>query len=1711
MAAPSMGNIKVVVRVRPFNNRERDRNAKCIVSMRDEQTILTPPGPDPTSKTKASHKASLEGVKTFAFDKSYWSFDRDDSHFAGQEDLHGDLGRPLLDNAFQGYNNCIFAYGQTGSGKSYSMMGYGEEEGVIPRICRDMFERIESMAKNDANMTSTVEVSYLEIYNERVRDLLNPSTKGNLKVREHPSTGPYVEDLAKLVVQNFLEIEHLMDEGNKARTVAATNMNETSSRSHAVFTLTLTQRRHDVETNMSTEKVAKISLVDLAGSERATSTGATGARLKEGAEINRSLSTLGRVIAALADRDATNTASKKKGMQVPYRDSVLTWLLKDSLGGNSLTAMIAAISPADINFEETLSTLRYADSAKRIKNHAVVNEDPNARMIRELKEELAQLRSKLTSGTANGVGAVGGEEYPAGTPLDQQFVSLTSADGTVKRVSKADIAEQLSQSEKLYQDVNQTWEEKMKKTEAIHREREQALEDLGISIEKGFVGLSTPKKMPHLVNLSDDPLLAECLLYNLKPGTTTVGNAEAKDLNGRTNESDDGADKLDHQHRISTPDIRLNGSKILHDHCTFENVDGIVTVVPKDGAAIMVNGVRIEVPKRLRSGYRVILGDFHIFRFNHPQEAREERSTMAFEQQAGSLLKYSITADQLASPTPTIKRPGMDHGRTNSSVSRAMSEGDGDIGSPTAEISAPLWRGQHGRDNDWTFARREAVSVSLGTIDQHKMTNLTDDELDVLFDDLQRVRATRKARPESRILDFSGLGSNGGGSGDVTDTEESVTSHAMVGGVREKYLSNGTLDSFSLDTALTVPSTPGRESEEGSEAVQQTEQREQQAEDLTRVKEDMQEQLENQKAKYEEKLQAEEAGSTAIEEMVAEKVKMEANLAEMKAEMERTLREQKTAHERELAQVRKLESSSASRRKSQGVASRGSIGKGGLTERDVFLAKHVLEHWRQQRYIGMAAAVLRNASTLKEAQVLSQQMGQDIVFQYTVIDIGHTVSSTYDLVINGVSAEEGNDPHLEEARKPCLGVRVIDFGRSVVRLWSLEKLHARVKVMRQMAAYLDRPEYMRHFRLENPFEDPQCMPEYSRIGDADIPLAAVFQCRVQDFSLDVVNPYTMSVVGIVRLSLEPSSAEAPRETLKFNVIMHELAGFAEREGSEVHAQLFIPGLGGEEGATTTTLISGFGEGSVRFGSVHSMSLPLEAPRDASLRVSVFARVTAMHLDKLLSWDDMRDASTETLRGVTQKRPKIRRFGSRLPESAFYVEERHDVFARVQVLEIGEEGDYAPVEVVQENTLDQGAYQLHQGLQRRVVLNLTHNSGEALPLQDVSGFRACAVCLIDNNGALQDALNDSVEQHVPLPLVSPPQIRANLDGTTHVKLIGQWDSSAHGSVLLDRPTVEKYRVQLSLKWQISSSRVNHPMEFNFDFAVQTRPRTWFRQQSLLAPLWHNQRVVHSTAGNFSITLKPSAAKRAGDLWKMDTRDVFVSGEEGLNGWAPRGLSLVRDFLALRKRQRRVAEVEAAKGSLSLDALSPYAQSTLAEGEEFDERQKTLIAKMLELWQVAPSASEIMLLRSQTCTPEQEHATANGTPALLAATVDYHPKTPGVLKAGWLLTPDASGTRWIRRFAELRQPYLHLYASDGDEIAALNLTHARIDAEPQVAKLLQRENVRMEVWAVYATDKAWVFACRDDRESGEWIWAVDRSFGGGGDRLTPSEEIYEDGEV
>jgi hypothetical protein len=339
-----------------------------------QQTTLFAPGEEDLPNTKTKSRKVVD-EKKFTFDNSFWSHDTNDVHYAEQEDVYNSLGEEFLDHNFEGYHTCIFAYGQTGSGKSYTMMGTPDKPGLIPRTCEDLFERIQAAQNEDTNIAYNVRVSYFEVYNEHVRDLLVPfdpnASPNYLKIRESPTEGPYVKDLTEVPVRSIEEIMKYMKNGDSSRTTASTKMNDTSSRSHAVFTIMLRQIHHDMETDETTERSSRIRLVDLAGSERAKSTEATGARLREGSNINKSLTTLGRVIAALADPKQLR-AGKRKDV-VPYRDSILTWLLKDSLGGNSKTAMIACIAPSD--YEETLSTLRYADQAKRIRTRAVVNQD----------------------------------------------------------------------------------------------------------------------------------------------------------------------------------------------------------------------------------------------------------------------------------------------------------------------------------------------------------------------------------------------------------------------------------------------------------------------------------------------------------------------------------------------------------------------------------------------------------------------------------------------------------------------------------------------------------------------------------------------------------------------------------------------------------------------------------------------------------------------------------------------------------------------------------------------------------------------------------------------------------------------------------------------------------------------------------------------------------------------------------------------------------------------------------------------------------------------------------------------------------------------------------------------------------------------------------------------------------------------------------------
>jgi kinesin family protein 1 len=1003
-------------------------------------------------------------------------------------------------------------------------------------------------------------------------------------------------------------------------------------------------------------------------------------------------------------------------------------------------------------------------------------------------------------------------------------------------------------------------------------------------------------------------------------------------------------------------------------------------------------------------------------------------------------------------------------------------------------------------------------------------------------------------------------------------------------------MSTGTIDNFSLDTALTMPSTP-RQGEQDDQ--------------FREVREELEHQFERQKEQFQGQLKGAEASHMEVEEIKQEKVRMETALKELKEDMQKQLSLQRKQFEEKIEKMDPLKRPKASPR---------------LSDEEIEIAKKTVSAWRSRHFVKMAETVLQNASILKEAQIMSTELDESVVFQFTTVDKGHVLCSSYDMVLNGLTSE-GDDVALEEAYKPCIGVRVIDYKNTVVRLWSIEKLYDRVRLMRQMHQYLDQPEYAQHLSLDNPFVETN-MPSYTLVGEVDIPLRAVFESRVQDFALDLLSPYTSHEVGMIKLSIEPSHARAPTNTLKFNVVMHEMVGFAEREGTDVHAQLFIPGISEEDGITTTQMIQGFDEGPIRFESVHSMSVPLFATPEVTLRAAIFAKVSTMHLDKLLSWDDMRDACP------TADNAK----GARINESQFFTQEKHDLLSRIQIMELNEHGEYAAVEVTQSSELDSGTFQLHQGLQRRICIDISHSSGDILPWGDVTAVRVGKIRTVDTAGKSPDMVTD---RDITLKLAANPIFRENPNGTRNITVHAQWDSSLHNSLLLDRVTPEKFRVQMTVSWEISSEKLAEPMRFSQKVNLQMMSRTFVRQTSVFSSLWQNMRFVRSSTGVFTLTMKPAPIKRVGDLWRMSSQHDYVKGEENLHSWTPRGVSLVSDFLVAKKKRRRNAELGAIGSVLAQYGIdlttkvkekeepepelepSPVMQAIIpndddllndtpvtsqapslngeeltleesmagdetlkgddddgdqqvlkediqepaAPASEYNTRQTDLLEQCLKLWQKYPDPFAKLLSPENTMPPENGVATESAPPTLITTIVRV-PKNPKVQKGGYLLVPNNESTRWVKRFVELRRPYLHIYsATDGDEVGLVSLRNSRVDSQPGVLGLLhgpddydrpsrgsgstpdftpghrrtasgrvistvwtgpsgggssagqgiQRLSERMQaaVFAIYGTDNTWLFAARSERDKTDWIFRIDQSFLSNGEN-TPVSGIMSPGQ-
>ncbi|KAF4678035.1 hypothetical protein FOL47_006987 [Perkinsus chesapeaki] len=605
----SSSSVKVAVRVRPFNDREIGLSSKCCVTMKDNETVIR-------DLDNGEPEDSID-PKRFTFDYSFWSHDDYEidinsgiskpkgplSRYADQEVVFNAVGLDVLNNAWAGYHCCLFAYGQTGSGKSYSMVGYGPNRGIVPIACEEIFKRINDTIS--PTLKYEVSISMLEIYNEQVQDLLvhprNRPKKG-LDIRESKQLGVFVQGITSRAVDSFATIERVVAEGTSNRTVGATLMNATSSRAHTVISIEF--RQISIMGEKKGIRMSRINLVDLAGSEKAGQTGASGDRLKEGCAINKSLSALGNVISALADKA---TGKAKPGAIIPYRDSKLTRLLQNALGGSSKTVMICAISPASANYEESLSTLR----AKKIKNAAVVNEDPQDKLIRQLREE----NEKLKALVAGGMIGIVNDRMPE---IIKATESMTEEERMVYELEKEKLRksheEEIQAMEAALKEMQRSWEERLAEAK---EKNSKAMDDDGHEVDL---------TKPHFTNLNEDPMLNGKIFYCFQEGDTWFGGKRRRNnkrmrgrllSEGRSIDSIDDIPNDDYDDTRGPPTFLLAGASFMHRYqvCITVSDNGRVTIKADPEAYeaesySYLNGdiITPDEPLLLNHGDRVILG-----------------------------------------------------------------------------------------------------------------------------------------------------------------------------------------------------------------------------------------------------------------------------------------------------------------------------------------------------------------------------------------------------------------------------------------------------------------------------------------------------------------------------------------------------------------------------------------------------------------------------------------------------------------------------------------------------------------------------------------------------------------------------------------------------------------------------------------------------------------------------------------------------------------------------------------------------------------------------------------------------------------------------------------------------------------------------------------------------------------------------------------------
>jgi kinesin family protein 1 len=629
------------------------------------------------------------------------------------------------------------------------------------------------------------------------------------------------------------------------------------------------------------------------------------------------------------------------------------------------------------------------------------------------------------------------------------------------------------------------------------------------------------------------------------------------------------------------------------------------------------------------------------------------------------------------------------------------------------------------------------------------------------------------------------------------------------------------------------------------------------------------------------------------------------------------------------------------------------------------LARGALVKWRRRRRVRIAEDLLTHAVTIKEANVVSAELNKGVVFQFLVVQADIPLSACES--IGGLAElDDLSDVALSSSLKPCIGVKVLDRHNNVVSIWSLPKLQQRLQQMRNLYKFIDNPEYSQHFSWEDPFyESPPLPGNYSFVGTAQVSLALLSRNLPSSSTLQIGSPYTADPIGTCRVSIKPISVVNPTEPalplgshtpfvegseLSFEIYVDKVDGLTKAEFTLVHLQLhlssfFGPNPDSDELFSSDSIdleTTGTGELKIRCTLTIKLTPKIHQFLAESYgRIDFFARIKPAHLDKIERWDEARDASAKSKVANT---PSLRGDPdvdvTRRPEDDLVSEQRHDVMASLEIRELDETGEYVAVPVVSHNALDAGAFFLRQGLQRRVVLHLSHNSGRGWPWKRVSKVTLGNVRMLDARARIHAA---TTAPDVELRATNKRSAVFGTDGTSSLAFTSPWDSSVHESPFLNRNTAANHRPLLQLSWEIEADNCAGPVKFTMDVAVTIQNRD-ARGPSKLMSMLSSTRISSRITNLFAVRLTPAMTKSHTDVWRLDTSETFVRGEEVLGSWKPRGLSLIRDYDQLSFQGRRAADVEAAKSILAALELTLPAP---AFGLGVDKGER--LARVVEMWQ------------------------------------------------------------------------------------------------------------------------------------------------------------------